>query len=133
MYYFSGTFFEGNFDGEKDLFKNGKIKFADGEIFQGKWNCDGILIEGFLTTFDGKRLYFGEQNLIRLGNQLISSKIFYYNKGVIYEGGFVKGNYDSKGFLYSNYNHPFYFECNYRKKKFHGRFVYHSIFYGFET
>ena len=64
---------------------------------------------------------------------MISSKVFYYNKGVIYEGGFIKGNYNDKGFLYSNYKHPFYFECNYKKQKFHGRFVYHSIYYGFET
>ena len=56
--YFSGTYFEGEFDGQNDLFRNGKIKFADGEIFEGKWNCDGILIDGKLTTFDGKHLYF---------------------------------------------------------------------------
>lgn len=133
LYYYNGTFFEGAFDGVRDLFKKGTIYFRDDEYFEGTWSPDGIILTGFLMQKNKQKIKLNSENLIREGTLTISSKIIYYNKGLIYEGGLLKGNFDKKGFCYSNYLHPFYFEANYRKKKYHGRYLYHSFYYGFET
>lgn len=133
LYYYNGTYFEGTFDGVRDLFKKGTIYFRDDEFFEGSWSPDGVILTGFLMQKNKTKITLNSQNLIREGTPEISSKIIYFNKGIIYEGGLHKGNFDKKGFFYSNYLHPFYFEANYRKKKYHGRYLYHSIYYGFET
>ena len=134
LYYYNGTYFEGFFDGERDLFRKGRITFRDKEYFEGSWNPEGIILTGYLIQKDKTKITLKTgNNLIREGNLLVTSKIIYYNKGIIYEGSLIKGNFDKKGFFYSNYLHPFYFESNYRKKKYHGRYLYHSFFYGFET
>ena len=131
--YFSGTEFEGTFYEESCLFKEGIITFRDDEKFVGSWSVNGITISGYLQTNSNKKLKFESKNLVRLGNELTNSKIIYHNKGCIYEGGLHNGHYDGKGFFYSNYQHPFYFECNYSKQKYNGRYVYHSCYYGFQT
>lgn len=133
LYFFNGTYFEGFFDGTKDLFKNGRIMFRDGEIFTGTWSPDGIVLSGFLQTEDGKKLPLINKDIIREQQHNISGKIIYWKKGIIYEGGLRKHNYDQKGFVYGNFMHPFYFECNMKNGKYNGRYFYNSLFYGFST
>lgn len=131
--YYNGTVFEGWFDGEKELFRKGIISFADGERFKGVWSSDGIILNGYLVQLDKKRVYMKGKTLIRNEEEGVSGKIIYWNKGIIYEGGLSKGNYDRKGYVYGNYQHPFYLECNYNREKNHGRYLYHSFYYGFNT
>jgi hypothetical protein len=131
--YFNGTYFEGDFDGERDLFKSGRIVFRDNEVFKGSWSPDGIVLSGHLLLGDGKRLLLDSNNIVREETMNVSGKVIYWKKGVIYEGGLVGGNYDKKGFIYGNYRHPFYFESNISKSRFHGRYIYTSLYYGFCT
>lgn len=131
--YFNGTYFEGHFDGARDLFKSGKITFRDGEIFTGTWSPDGIVLSGYLLNDDGRKQPLNGQDLTRELSPNISGKIIYWKKGIIYEGGLRNGNYDQKGFVYGNFLHPFYFECNFRNGKYNGRYFYNSLYYGFST
>lgn len=111
----------------------GEIIFRDNEVFHGEWAPNGVTIIGHLIKKNGEKIRLRQENLVWKGDEVHSSKIIYYNKGCFYEGGLYKHHYDSKGFFYSNFQHPFYFESNYRNKKFNGRYIYHSIYYGFET
>ena len=131
--YFNGTVFEGAFDGKRDLFKNGKITFRDNEVFHGTWSPDGMILSGFLVQGDGKKVILEGSNIIREQTMNFSGKIIYWKKGIIYEGGLRKGNYDKKGFVYGNFRHPFYFESNVSGNRFHGRYIYTSLYYGFST
>ena len=133
LQYYNGTCFEGQFDGIKEIFKKGKITFSDNEIFKGIWSPEGIILNGYILTRDKKRLYLEGQNLVREPENGISAKIIYWNKGIIYEGGLIKTSYDKQGFVYGNFMHPFYFECNYEARKYNGKYYYHSFYYGFST
>ena len=133
LQYFSGTYFEGQFDGARDLFKSGKIVFRDGETFVGSWSPEGVVLSGDLFTYDGKKLRLSDADLVREPVLNYSAKIIYWKKGLIYEGGLRKGNYDKKGFVYGNSMNPFYFESNYQSGRFHGRYVYTSLYHGFST
>ncbi len=82
------------FDGARDLFRKGKIVFRDGEVFYGSWDPEGIISTGFFICRDSSKIRLKDKNLIREGSADISSKIIYKNKGVIYEGGLIKNNYD---------------------------------------
>lgn len=44
-----------------------------------------------------------------------------------------KESYDRRGFVYGNFQHPFFFEANYQRGKLDGRYLYHSFYYGFST
>ena len=103
LHYFSGTKFEGLFYKESSLFMEGKIVFRDGEEFIGDWAQNGVTVIGHLKKKNGEKLSLKQENLIRKGDEAHSSKIIYYNKGCIYEGGLYKKQYDSKGFFYSNF------------------------------
>jgi hypothetical protein len=131
--YFNGTVFEGAFDGKRDLFKNGKITFRDNEVFHGTWSPDGMVLTGYLIQGDGKKVVLDSSNIARESTMNFSGKIVYWKKGIIYEGGLRKGNYDKKGFVYGNFRHPFYFESNISSNRFHGRYIYTSLYYGFST
>ena len=97
------------------------------------WDGSGKILKGYLKCYDGKILKFKNKDLIRKGTLNSFSKIIYYKKGTIYEGGLRKNSYENQGFVYSNYLHPFYYETNCKKGKFNGRYMYHSFYYGFET
>lgn len=131
--YFSGTYFEGHFDGVSDLFKSGKIVFRDGEVFHGTWDPNGIILTGHLNLDGGGKMVLQTENLVREPTPGVSGKIIYWKKGLVYEGGLKRGNYDQKGFVYGNFMHPFYFECNLKHGKYNGRYLYNSLFYGFST
>lgn len=133
LVYFSGTYFEGQFDGAKDLFKSGKVVFRDGEVFHGTWAPDGMLLSGHLLTEDNQKVTLHAQNIVREPIPGVSGKIIYWHKGMIYEGGLRRGNYDGKGYVYGNFMHPFYFECNFKNGKYNGRYLYTSLYYGFST
>lgn len=131
--YFNGTYFEGQFDGAKDLFKAGKIVFRDGEVFHGTWAPDGMVLSGHLQTEDNQKMALHGQNIVREPIPGVAGKIIYWRKGMIYEGGLRRGNYDGKGYVYGNFMHPFYFECNLKNGKYNGRYLYTSLYYGFST
>lgn len=133
LVYFNGTFFEGSFDGAKDLFKSGKLVFRDGEAFFGQWAPDGIVLSGFLQLDGGAKLPLVNQNVVREAAPGFAGKIIYWKKGMVYEGGLRRGGYDGRGFVYGNFMHPFYFECNVKHGKYNGRYLYNSLFYGFST
>lgn len=133
LHYFNGTVFDGTFEGKRDLFKNGKITFRDNEIFHGTWSPDGMILSGHLIQRNGKKIALNGSNIVREQTMNFSGKIIYWKKGIIYEGGLRKGNYDKKGFVYGNLHHPFYFESNVSGNRFHGRYIYTSLYYGFST
>jgi hypothetical protein len=133
LVYFNGTYFEGSFDGVNDLFKSGKIMFRDGESFHGTWDPDGIVLSGALHLENGQKAHLQSENIVRESLPGVSGKIIYWKKGLVYEGGLKRGNYDQKGFVYGNIRHPFYYECNYKHGKNNGRYLYNSLFYGFST
>lgn len=133
LVYFNGTYFEGHFDGINDLFKNGKIVFRDGEVFNGTWDPHGVILSGHLMLDGGLKLALQSENLVRESVPGAAGKIIYWKKGLIYEGGLKRGNYDQQGFVYGNFRHPFYFECNMKHGRYNGRYLYNSLFYGFST
>ena len=133
LHYHNGTYFEGTFDGDKDIFKKGSIVFRDGEQFRGVWSPEGIVLSGHLLTRDDNRLALEGKDLVREAEEDVAAKIVYWNKGLVYEGGLYKGSYDKQGFVYGNYMHPFYFECNYENRKYNGKYFYQSFYYGFST
>lgn len=133
LVYYNGSYFEGDFDGFKDLFKDGKFVFRDSEVFHGVWSPDGVILSGHLMRCDGSHIKLQGEDLVREPYLNYSGKIVYWKKGLIYEGGLRNGNYHKQGFTYGNYLHPFYSESNYKRQKFHGRYKYNSVFYGFST
>ena len=130
--YFSGSYFEGTFH-PGDIFADGKLFFRDGEVFEGRWNTEGLVESGQLTCLDGRVMILGQRNLVREESSGVVGKIIYLRKGIIYEGGLIKETYDRQGFVYGNFRHPFFFEGNYNRGKFDGRYVYHSFAHGFAT
>ncbi len=92
--YFSGTFFSGKFYKESSLFMEGFIRFRDNEEFYREWAPNGVTVIGHLITSRGEKMFLKQENLVRKGEELISSKIIYYNKGCFYEGGLFRDHYD---------------------------------------
>lgn len=133
LQYHNGTYFEGSFDGDKELFRRGTLVFRDNESFKGTWSPEGVVLSGYLTLRDKTRLALEGKDLVREAEEDVCAKIVYWNKGLVYEGGLHKGHYDKQGFVYGNYMHPFYFECNYEQRKYNGKYFYMSFFYGFST
>ena len=133
LHYFNGTYFEGQLDGVKNLFKSGKMVFRDGEVFVGSWSPEGVVLSGHLLTYDGKKLHLSGGDIIRDPVLNYMAKIIYWKKGLIFQHGLRKGNYDKKGFVYGNSQYHFYFECNYQSGRYHGRYIYTSLHYGFSS